>query len=399
MAQADPAPRTRTRTAAADAAGNGKAPAARRRTADKTGGPRAEPSLRIIETRVLRGPNYWAREPVIRQVVDLGVLEEFPSNKIPGFVDALVGMLPTLEDHACSLGRRGGFITRLREGTWVGHVVRAHRARVPEPRRHRRPPRQDARHRGVRPLQRDLRVPRGAGRDRGRQGGRRARQPPRRAERPGRRVRPDGRDGEADPSRGAAGLRAVDPGAARRGRGARHPVHPARPVQPGPAGAGRPPAADPGDDDLADQRHRGRCRVRQEAHQPTARFGGPAGAPLRGGRGGGRGGRGRQADRLSVRAQAARRQPRAGRRPEPADGGRGPSGLQRRGAPDPERRRRRRELHHRQRLSRPRHRRQARGGRRARPGQRHRRRRAHDPRTWSTPPTPTRGAASATRRS
>ncbi len=127
MAQAEPAPRGRTRTAAADKGGNGKAPttaqpAARRRTADKAGGLRPEPSLRIVETRVLRGPNYWAREPVIRQVVDLGVLEEFPSNKIPGFVDALVGMLPTLEDHACSLGRRGGFITRLREGTWVGHV-------------------------------------------------------------------------------------------------------------------------------------------------------------------------------------------------------------------------------------------------------------------------------------
>ena len=127
MAQAEPAPRGRTQTAAADKGGNGKAPeaakpAARRRTADKAGGLRPEPSLRIVETRVLRGPNYWAREPVIRQVVDLGVLEEFPSNKIPGFVDALVGMLPTLEDHACSLGRRGGFITRLREGTWVGHV-------------------------------------------------------------------------------------------------------------------------------------------------------------------------------------------------------------------------------------------------------------------------------------
>ena len=125
MAQVDPAPRTRTRTAAADSATNGKAATGskvRRRVADKTGGPRPEPSLRIVETRVLRGPNYWAREPVIRQVVDLGVLEEFPSNKIPGFVDALVGMLPTLEDHACSLGRRGGFVTRLREGTWVGHV-------------------------------------------------------------------------------------------------------------------------------------------------------------------------------------------------------------------------------------------------------------------------------------
>ena len=81
------------------------------------------PTLRILETRVLRGPNYWAREPVIRMLVDLGVLEEFPSNRIPGFSDALVALLPTLEDHACSLGRRGGFITRLQEGTWAGHIA------------------------------------------------------------------------------------------------------------------------------------------------------------------------------------------------------------------------------------------------------------------------------------
>jgi len=85
--------------------------------------PRPEPTLRILETRTLRGPNYWAREPVIRMLVDLGVLEEFPSNKIPGFTDALVELLPTLEDHACSLGRRGGFVTRLKEGTWAGHIA------------------------------------------------------------------------------------------------------------------------------------------------------------------------------------------------------------------------------------------------------------------------------------
>ena len=81
------------------------------------------PTLRIVDTRILRGPNYWAREPVIRMLVDLGELEEYPSNRLPGFTDALVGLLPTLEDHACSLGRRGGFITRLREGTWAGHIA------------------------------------------------------------------------------------------------------------------------------------------------------------------------------------------------------------------------------------------------------------------------------------
>jgi cyanophycin synthetase len=99
--------------------------APRRRSSSATGATSARPlpTLRILETRVLRGPNYWAREPVIRLLVDLGVLEDFPSDKIPGFTDALVALLPTLEDHACSLGRRGGFITRLRDGTWVGHIA------------------------------------------------------------------------------------------------------------------------------------------------------------------------------------------------------------------------------------------------------------------------------------
>ncbi|HEY7600819.1 MAG TPA: cyanophycin synthetase, partial [Candidatus Limnocylindrales bacterium] len=83
---------------------------------------RPEPTLRILDTRVLRGPNIWARVPVVVMHVDLGPLEEWPSNKIPGFNRALRELLPDLDDHACSLGRRGGFISRLEEGTWLGHV-------------------------------------------------------------------------------------------------------------------------------------------------------------------------------------------------------------------------------------------------------------------------------------
>jgi cyanophycin synthetase len=71
----------------------------------------------------MRGPNYWAREPVIRMLVDLGVLEDYPTDRLPGFNDALLALMPTLDDHACSLGRRGGFVTRLRDGTWAGHVA------------------------------------------------------------------------------------------------------------------------------------------------------------------------------------------------------------------------------------------------------------------------------------
>ena len=92
------------------------------RASDASGG-EPRPELRIVETRVLRGPNFWAREPVIRMLVDLGELEAWPSDRIPGFTDRLLVLLPSLEEHACSLGRRGGFVTRLREGTWMGHIA------------------------------------------------------------------------------------------------------------------------------------------------------------------------------------------------------------------------------------------------------------------------------------
>jgi len=71
----------------------------------------------------MRGANYWAREPVIRMLVDLGSLEAYPSNRIPGFTDRLLALMPTLSEHACSLGRRGGFVSRLRDGTWMGHIA------------------------------------------------------------------------------------------------------------------------------------------------------------------------------------------------------------------------------------------------------------------------------------
>jgi cyanophycin synthetase len=79
--------------------------------------------LRILETRVLRGPNIWWRAPAITLLVDLGELEDWPSNTIPGFNEALIALIPSLEDHACSLGRRGGFVSRLKDGTWLGHVT------------------------------------------------------------------------------------------------------------------------------------------------------------------------------------------------------------------------------------------------------------------------------------
>src|SRR2546427_4679921 len=85
--------------------------------------PPVGPDLRILESQVLRGPNYWSYEPSIRLLVDLGSLEHWPSNTLPKFNEMLVEMLPGLHDHSCSLGRPGGFVERLNDGTWLGHVA------------------------------------------------------------------------------------------------------------------------------------------------------------------------------------------------------------------------------------------------------------------------------------
>ncbi|MDG1418979.1 MAG: cyanophycin synthetase [Maricaulis sp.] len=82
--------------------------------------------MKIVSTNVYVGPNVWAGFPVIRHVLELGVLEDWPSAKIGSdFIDALVKALPGLEQHGCSYRKTGGFIRRLREddGTWLGHVM------------------------------------------------------------------------------------------------------------------------------------------------------------------------------------------------------------------------------------------------------------------------------------
>ena len=119
-ASAAQAPKAATRPAAAKPAAAAKA---RGNGAGSAKGTGPLPDLRILETRVLRGPNYWSRQQVVKLLVDLGSLEQFPSNTIPGFVDGLLGWMPSLEDHACSLNRRGGFVTRLKDGTWAGHIA------------------------------------------------------------------------------------------------------------------------------------------------------------------------------------------------------------------------------------------------------------------------------------
>jgi cyanophycin synthetase len=81
--------------------------------------------MKILETRVYRGPNLYALRPVLRLKVDLYELEDFPTMKLPGFNERLLARIPTLAEHGCSYNEPGGFVRRLyeEEGTWLGHVL------------------------------------------------------------------------------------------------------------------------------------------------------------------------------------------------------------------------------------------------------------------------------------
>ncbi len=77
----------------------------------------------IRKVLVLRGPNYWANFPVLEAWVDLGPLKDSPSDELPGFNDRLMAWLPTMIEHRCSIGERGGFFERLRRGTYQAHIL------------------------------------------------------------------------------------------------------------------------------------------------------------------------------------------------------------------------------------------------------------------------------------
>ncbi|MFJ1270208.1 cyanophycin synthetase [Legionella lytica] len=79
----------------------------------------------IINTQVLKGPNYWSnyRKKLIVFTIDIEQYEELPSNLIEHFNENLIKLLPSLNTHRCSPGIPGGFILRLNEGTWLGHII------------------------------------------------------------------------------------------------------------------------------------------------------------------------------------------------------------------------------------------------------------------------------------
>nr|WP_314897345.1 cyanophycin synthetase [uncultured Flavobacterium sp.] len=81
--------------------------------------------MKIIKVQALRGPNIWSiqRKKLIQMRLDLEEMEQFPTNKIEGFRERIEAMFPTMIEHRCSEGCRGGFFSRVERGTWMGHVI------------------------------------------------------------------------------------------------------------------------------------------------------------------------------------------------------------------------------------------------------------------------------------
>jgi cyanophycin synthetase len=81
--------------------------------------------MKILEIKVLKGPNYWSirRNKLIQMKLDLEEMEHLPTNEIPGFCERLEKMFPGMFEHRCSEATQGGFFKRVKEGTWMGHVI------------------------------------------------------------------------------------------------------------------------------------------------------------------------------------------------------------------------------------------------------------------------------------
>ena len=79
--------------------------------------------MRILEHRALRGPNYYSRYQAIYMRLDIEDLEDRPSDKVPGIAEKLEAIFPSIYEHRCSVGEPGGFLQRVRNGTYAGHMV------------------------------------------------------------------------------------------------------------------------------------------------------------------------------------------------------------------------------------------------------------------------------------
>ena len=79
--------------------------------------------MKILEQRALRGPNYYSRYLTIFMRLDLEELEDRPSDEVDDIAEHLQRIIPSIHEHRCTIGTEGGFLERVRRGTWAGHMV------------------------------------------------------------------------------------------------------------------------------------------------------------------------------------------------------------------------------------------------------------------------------------
>jgi hypothetical protein len=87
--------------------------------------PRPDPTaeIRLLTLHGTRGANYWSTRPVTRMDLAVGAFDEISSADVPGVTERLLGAMPGLVEHRCSIGERGGFVVRLRRGTYAPHII------------------------------------------------------------------------------------------------------------------------------------------------------------------------------------------------------------------------------------------------------------------------------------
>jgi cyanophycin synthetase len=81
--------------------------------------------MKIVDLRVMRGPNYWSvKHPkIIVLKLDLEEQSDVLTNQLPEFYNRLRKMFPGMQSHRSSEGVEGGFFKTVEEGTTLGHVV------------------------------------------------------------------------------------------------------------------------------------------------------------------------------------------------------------------------------------------------------------------------------------
>lgn len=78
--------------------------------------------MKLLKLQVFNGRNVYSHRKCIRLDVDLEGYRETPSKDIENFNERLLQMLPDLHNHRCGIYEEGGFVTRLKEGTYLAHI-------------------------------------------------------------------------------------------------------------------------------------------------------------------------------------------------------------------------------------------------------------------------------------